>query len=471
MNGGRKMTQTLDFQALIAAQRENILQDTQAFVAIPSVKDLTTASEQAPFGQEIQKALEWVIAKVEADGYTYKNVDNHAMHIEFGAGEELIGILGHLDVVPEGEGWTHAPFGGEIVDGKMYGRGTSDDKGPIIATYYAIKALLDAGVTFNKRVRIIIGCDEETTWKCMDRYFQTEEQPTFGFSPDANFPIVNAEKGITMLDANKTFATKTTATHTLLSITTGTALNVVPEYTVLKIATTDVAALAAALKDAHEVTVDEQTQVVTVTFKGKPYHAKDPHKGINSFDLALTALATITLDANAETIKELFTTYLAEDPFGKKLGIFADDDFLGSTTNNIGVIAYDGQHLNFGMNIRYPKIVDFDADIYPKVEANLATYGVEVTLKKHTPATYVDHNEPFIQTLFQVYEKHTGQKAEPKAIGGGTYAKVLEKGVCFGPNFPEDGDTRIHQADEFIPVESLIKAATIYAEAIYELTR
>ncbi|MGL6057586.1 MAG: dipeptidase PepV [Culicoidibacterales bacterium] len=465
------MAQTLDFQALIEAQREAILADTKAFIAIPSVKDMTTASEAAPFGLNVQKALDWVIAKVEADGYTYKNVDNHAMHIEYGTGEELIGILGHLDVVPEGEGWTYAPYGGEIVDGKMYGRGTSDDKGPIIATYYAIKALLDAGVTFNKRVRVIIGCDEETTWKCMERYFQSEEQPTFGFSPDANFPIVNAEKGITMMEVTKTFAPTTLHKHTLTKIQTGTALNVVPEYTTLTFSTTDVAELTKAFTAAQTVDVDEVANTVTVMFKGKPYHAKDPHKGINSFDLALEALATLELDENAEAIKTLFAEYLANDPFGKKLGIFADDDFLGSTTNNVGVIAYDGTKLTIGMNIRYPKIVDFDLAIYPKVEAAMQQHGAQVELKKHTPATYVDHNEPFIQTLFEVYEKHTGQKAEPKAIGGGTYAKVLEKGVCFGPNFPEDGDTRIHQADEFIPVESLMKAAVIYAEAIYRLTR
>lgn len=464
-----EMAKNLDFQALIEAKRDEILADTQAFVAIPSVKDMTTANDAAPFGTNVQKALDWMIAKVQTDGYTYKNVDNHAMHIEFGQGEELIGILGHLDVVPEGEGWTYKPFGGEIANGKMYGRGTSDDKGPIIATYYAIKALIDAGVTFNKRVRIIIGCDEETTWKCMDRYFQTEEQPTFGFSPDANFPIVNAEKGITMIEVTKKFTAKTTATHTLVSIKTGTALNVVPEYTVLTFKTSDKDELVTAFAQAHEVVVD--TDVVTVTFKGKPYHAKDPHKGINSFDLALKSLANVTLDENAEAIKALFTTYLSEDPFGKKIGIFADDEFLGSTTNNVGVIAYDGENLTIGMNIRYPKIVDFDQEIYPKVISAMESYGAKVILKKHTPATYVDHNEPFIQTLFKVYEKHTGQIAKPKAIGGGTYAKVLAKGVCFGPNFPEDGDTRIHQADEFIPVESLIKAATIYAEAIYELTR
>ncbi|MGL4953391.1 MAG: dipeptidase PepV [Culicoidibacterales bacterium] len=465
------MAQTLDFQALIEAQREAILADTRAFIAIPSVKDMTTATEGAPFGANVQKALDWVIAKVEKDGYTYKNIDNHAMHIEYGSGEELIGILGHLDVVPEGEGWTYAPYGGEIVDGKMYGRGTSDDKGPIIATYYAIKALLDAGVTFNKRVRVIIGCDEETTWKCMDRYFQTEEQPTFGFSPDANFPIVNAEKGITMMEVTKTFAPAQTHQHMLTQIQTGTALNVVPEYTTLIFKTTDVAALIAAFDETQTITVDETTGNVTVMFKGKPYHAKDPHKGINSFDLALGVLAKLELDENAEAIKALFAEYLANDPFGKKLGIFADDDFLGSTTNNVGVIAYDGSQLTIGMNIRYPKIVDFDTEVYPQVEAAMAAHGATVELKKHTPATYVDHNEAFIQTLFQVYEKHTGQKAEPKAIGGGTYAKVLEKGVCFGPNFPEDGDTRIHQADEFIPVESLMKAAVIYAEAIYQLTR
>lgn len=464
------MTQTLDFKALVEAKRADILADTKAFIAIPSVKDMSTADAvTAPFGTNVQAALDWMIAKVEADGHAYKNVDNHAMHIEYGTGDELIGILGHLDVVPEGEGWTYAPFGGEIADGKMYGRGTSDDKGPIIATYYAIQALLDAGVTFNKRVRVIIGCDEETTWKCMDRYFQTEEQPTFGFSPDANFPIVNAEKGITMMEVTQTFGATQAAAHTLVAIKTGTALNVVPEYSTLTFTSTDAEALVTVLGATHEVRVDGTT--VVATFKGKPYHAKDPHMGINSFDLALDALASVTLDSNGEAIKALFNEFLSNDPFGKKLGIFADDAFLGPTTNNVGTISYDGTNLIIGMNIRYPKIVDFETAIFPQVTSAMAKHGANVELKKHTPATYVDHNEPFIQTLFQVYEKHTGQKAEPKAIGGGTYAKVLEKGVCFGPNFPEDGDTRIHQADEFIPVESLIKAAVIYAEAIYELTR
>ena len=165
-------------------------------IAIPSVLDESAATEDLPFGPEPKRALDWLLEEGRKAGMIVKNIDNMAGHIEMGEGEELIGILCHVDVVPAGSNWTYEPFDGTVVDGKLFGRGAIDDKGPTIAAWHAMKMVKDSGITMNKRVRLIIGTDEESGFRCVRRYFEKEEMPTIGFAPDADFPIINAEKGI-----------------------------------------------------------------------------------------------------------------------------------------------------------------------------------------------------------------------------------------------------------------------------------
>lgn len=185
----------MDWQLEAEKRQEKMLKELQELIAIPSILS-EDAAPDAPFGKEVKRALDWFLDKGRENGYQVKNVDHIAGHLEIGEGEELLGILGHVDVVPTGAGWTKEPFGGIIEDGKLFGRGAIDDKGPTIAAWTALNMVKDSGVTFNKRIRLIIGTDEESGFRCVENYFQKEEMPTIAFAPDADFPIINAEKGI-----------------------------------------------------------------------------------------------------------------------------------------------------------------------------------------------------------------------------------------------------------------------------------
>jgi len=190
----------IDWYAEVLKRKDDLIRDLQGLVRIRSVYDETTVGEDTPFGEGPKNALDYMLEKGKENGFQVKNVDHFAGHIEMGSGEKLVGVLGHVDVVPEGDGWTFDPYGGEIHDGKIYGRGTADDKGPTMAAFYALKIVKELGLPLSKRVRLIIGTDEESGMRCIKNYFQKEEMPDVGFVPDADFPIIYAEKGIASVD-------------------------------------------------------------------------------------------------------------------------------------------------------------------------------------------------------------------------------------------------------------------------------
>ncbi len=212
---------------MLNLRKEELINELQQLIQIESVLDENNASEDAPFGQGPLEALQWMLNKGEEYGFTTKNIDNMAGHIEMGQGEELLGILCHVDVVPASNGWTYPPFKGEVVDGKLYGRGAIDDKGPTIAAWLAMKMVKDANIHLNKRVRMIIGADEESGFRCVKRYFEKEEMPTVGFAPDADFPLINAEKGIANLEF--TLINHMQESEQLLSFQAGKRTNMVPD--------------------------------------------------------------------------------------------------------------------------------------------------------------------------------------------------------------------------------------------------
>lgn len=216
------------FKNFVKANQENIINTVSELVRFKSVSN-ETGNPDMPFGEECKKALEYTLNLGEKMGFRTKNVDGYCGYIEFGEGEELVGIIGHLDVVPAdiNDGWTSSPFETEIRDNKLYGRGTIDDKGPVVASLYAMKAVAD-NCQINKRVRLILGLNEEKAWKCMKRYKETEEFPTIGFSPDANFPAIYAEKGILSIGITNEFHLDN---FEIIEINCNeNALNVVPKY-------------------------------------------------------------------------------------------------------------------------------------------------------------------------------------------------------------------------------------------------
>lgn len=468
----------IDWKKEVEKRQEQIVQDVQSLLRIKSVLDETTKSRKMPFGKGIYEALTYLLEKGKKDGFCTKNVDGYAGHIEFGSGKECVGILCHIDVVPEGSDWTFSPYGGEFHDGKIYGRGAIDDKGPTIAAYYAMKIVKDLGLSLNRRVRMIIGCDEESDWQCVDYYFKHEEMPTLGFAPDADFPIIYAEKGICdfQLQFSSNNDCSVSSLFTLEQFTAGDRLNMVPDLAKAVISSSqDCESILEpfqsflaqhALKGEGHI-VDNK---VYLTVKGVSAHGMEPNDGENAGLYLAQFLHTLKLDSNAKPFISFIDTYFAHDTRGVKLGIACCDEKIGELTVNLGYIQYERVNGGtIGINVRYPSSTTYEA-IVKQLENISSSYSFKLKHLSHAKPHHLNENHPLITTLQSVYERQTKEKANLIAIGGGTYARALKAGVAFGPLFPNRADVA-HQKDEHIYIEDLLKATALYAEAIYELAK
>ncbi|WP_088005555.1 dipeptidase PepV [Indiicoccus explosivorum] len=452
----------MDWQKDAEKKKDLMIQELQELIAIPSV--LGDPAAGAPFGKEVRRALSWFTEKGEANGYRPKITDDMAAHLEIGEGEELLGILGHVDVVPAGAGWTVPPFEGTVADGRLYGRGAIDDKGPTIAAWTALQIVKDSGAVFDKRVRLIIGTDEESGFRCMKRYFQTEEMPDAGFAPDADFPIINAEKGIAVLVFSQR---QMKQPGRLISFRSGERTNMVPDTAIASIDGD-----AAELKDRFSAFCGKEGVLGEIKdaggrtefiLHGKSAHAMEPDAGKNA-GVLLAAFLKGELTGDGERFVSFLADSFYNDSRGHALGFDYSDEASGDTTLNPGIIRYDrGRLAEIEVSFRYSVTYPFSERIGSFIPAEFA---LDVT--SNSEPHHVDGNDPFIRTLQRVYEKQTGNHAELLAIGGGTYARVLDKGVAFGMLFPGEADVA-HQPDEFADIENLVKATAIYAEAIYEL--
>ncbi|TCW37976.1 succinyl-diaminopimelate desuccinylase [Laceyella sacchari] len=462
----------------VEKRKEDLLKDLDGLLRIESVLDESTAGEKAPFGQKIAEALEYMMQLGEKDGFLTKNVDGYAGHIEYGEGEELIGLISHIDVVPAGEGWTSPPYEPEVRGGKLYARGAIDDKGPTMAAYYALKIVKELGLPLSKRVRLIIGTDEESKWRDMKAYFAREEMPTMGFSPDADFPIIASEKGLLdiLLTGNGQEQPVDGDYWTLAEFKSGQRVNMVPDQAVVKLAGEgDVFELKEKVQDfllTHRIQgyAEENNDGVSIVIQGQSHHGSEPHKGLNAALEMARLLGRVPLDPSGRNFVDMLNDLLVDGYFGEGLGIAQEEEVLGKLTVNAGVF----EHVHNGrqslrINVRYPLGGDAES-ILQTITDKMSAYGFTIDNVDHKPLHHVERNHPLIQTLAKVYEDQTGEKAEILAIGGGTFARALKTGVAFGPLFPGSEETA-HQRDEHILLEDLWRSTAIYAQAIYELAR
>ena len=395
-----------------------------------------------------------------------------------GSGEELIGILCHVDVVPAGEGWTVDPFGGEVKDIRIYARGAIDDKGPTLAAYYAMKIVQELGLPLNKRVRMIIGTDEESDWRCVKHYFEVEEMPVMGFAPDADFPIIHAEKGIADFDLVQSFSEKEyeSGNHTLISFESGQRYNMVPDraQVVLDVKSNKTELLqlfndyleAQGLNGEYHV----DSGYLVMELEGLSAHGMEPNVGKNAGILLANFLKTIDLDEKGKSFVSAAVDYFFEDSRGRAFGIQYKDEISGELTVNVGKLLYnevDGGV--FGLNLRYPVTFKLEEGI-EKINQCGRKSGFKIENLSDSKPHHVSKDNQLIKILSKVYEDQTGEKAELLSIGGGTYARALQSGVAFGALFPGRPDVA-HQKDEYMELADLFQATAIYAQAIYELAR
>ncbi|WP_035357149.1 dipeptidase PepV [Acholeplasma granularum] len=457
---------SIDFKALVLKYKDQFIKDTQELLKINS--ELTTFDQNrigAPFGEGNRKALEFMLDLAKRDGFKFENVDGYAGHIEFGDSKEYIGSIGHLDVVPAGTGWTYPPYGAEIHDNKIYARGAEDDKAPTMAVYYGMKILKELGVPLKTRIKLILGLDEESGWKCVDYYFKKHpEVPVAGFIPDADFPLIYAEKGITMTIIRGSFDNSQ-----LISVEGGLRANMVPESAKATLKPDLVLKhkfLEYLTKNKYEGKATIENDLLILEAFGKSAHGSLPQDGLNALSILFEGLKESGV--NNEFVS-FVNKYLTFDNFGHKLGVAYKDKEMGDLTINFGLATTAANHFEIVLNLRYPNGVNYVEDVFNHIQKLLPdNYSLDVD--HHQKLLYKDPKSDLIQTLMKVYQKHTGDMTPPISIGGGTFARATDNVVAFGPHFI-DKPTYIHQKDEFIDIDDLMKALAIYTESLYELAK
>ena len=474
----------MNYLELLDTYKEDLLKDLGELIAIPSVQAdpvRTAEGEVLPFGRDVQNVLEYMLKKGEECGFDTFNANNFGGHIQFNADEtiehpETAGIVGHLDVVPAGSGWDTDPFKMEIKDGYIFGRGVADDKGPLLACFYVMKALKEAGIKPKKNIRLIMGIDEEHGVYGIDKYRELAGQPDFGFTPDAEFPLIYGEKGIMKFDmAQKLTRQATKDGLRLTKVEGGTASNAVPATCKAVLAADE--SIYTLVKDrlnqyivetGYDIKAKKQGSSYVLEAKGIAAHAATPDKGLNAISIMMDFLGRLQF-ANEEIndFIAFYNDHVGFDIHGERLGCELSDE-VSDLTLNVGVVTVNEDLASFNINIRYPVTCTYD-EVFEGIEKTLADSKIGIIKDGDIQPLYIEPNSPMVETLMKVYREETDDKdAEPIVIGGGTYAKAFDNTVAFGAMFPGEEDT-MHQANERKSVENYYKMLNIYARAIYEL--
>ena len=419
---------------------------------------LKPAVDGCPFGKETADCLAYFLDLANGMGFETHNYDNYVGEVVFGEGKEFA-ILAHLDVVPAGGGWKYPPFAGvindDVSDGgvtgtKLWGRGAMDDKTPAVVCLYALKALKDEGFTPARKIKLIVGCNEEAGWKCIEHYNQVATMPEEGFTPDADFPVIYAEKGI--LHFTLSFPINEAP---MSALNAGERVNMVCE-----------SATAVLTRKAAEKLVGYENPVAGTTFSydnttnilrvsGKSAHGSTPEKGANALDALLRFLAQD--NADCKKAYEL----LFEDSQSLK----AMQDETGFLTMSPDVASYKNGVLEITTDMRFPATHDLK-----EITDVLDNCGVEYRIDNYQAPLYNDPNGKLIKTLMEVYNELTGKQEQPIAIGGGTYARALKCGCAFGPEMQGEEAT-IHQANEYVTFDRIRLMSDVYYAAIKAISQ
>jgi len=504
----------LNHKEILEKYRDEVVHMLRELVSFKSVKG--DPLEGQPFGEETDKAYRYMLERAVADGFDIFDADGYGGHIEWAgavtdergeivaAAEETLGIPVHLDVVPAGDGWDHDPWGGEIADGRVYGRGASDNKGAVVAVYYAMKALRESGFTPSKNVRLILGLDEESAWEGMDKYFEKAPPPDFGFAPDGDFPVVNGEKGLLVFEIAKKIDASREYGLILRGVTGGNAPNMVPDRcrAILahedeqnakeakskkkgrkaKAAPPDNGARDKAFAMVREAAIEflDRTgakisckgagNALEVSATGVAAHGSTPEKGVNAISILMDFLSGLPLvNEGARDFVVFYQTSIGHETDGKSLGVAMSDEPSGPLVVNIGMIDLRRDAVIMTVNIRHP-VTKKEGDVYGALMPLLDANGLGVVKHIGLAPLYFAEDDPFIELLMNVYRENTGDDvSKPIVFGGGTYARSIPRAVAYGPAFPGDEEV-MHQKNEYIGMESLMKASFIYADAIKRLT-
>lgn len=458
---------------------ENFEEETAFLAKLVSIdSSQSDPLPDAPFGAGVKEAYDAAMQEARDIGFVTSDFDGRGGHAQFGEGEKTLGLPVHLDVVPAGDGWTREPFGAVTEGGRMYGRGTSDDKGPAAACLYAMKALKDIGFEPAMKIRLIFGLDEETGSSGMRHYIDRAGQPDTGWTPDAYFPAIRGEMGNMIFDIACKFPKTAGEGLQLRSVKGGSAPNMVAGTARALLRSADASAyddikkLAAERNDAGgraKLAVRTIGQNLEVTAEGKTAHGSTPWNGVNAITELMSFLGALDIsnDGPADVV-EFYNRFIGRETDGASLGCRLEDEESGATVLNVGMIYMDMKELRLTVNVRFP--VTYEAeDIYEGIMPALMQYDMGVVKKDADDPLYFEKDDPLISGLMDVYAEVTGDtESEPLIMGGGTYAKEFDHVAAFGGLFPGEED-RFHCADEYIELGSLKEMTVIFALAMAKI--
>ncbi|GAA0363387.1 Sapep family Mn(2+)-dependent dipeptidase [Bacillus horti] len=447
-------------------QYRQCIESLQELIRIPSVKAAPT--EGNPFGEQIGKALDFFLGHAKQLGFTVRDIDRYVGIVEMGEGDEELGILVHIDVVPEGDhsAWRFAPYSAEIHDGSIWGRGTLDDKGPAMAVLYAMKLLADQNIQWNKRVRLIIGTDEESSWQDIAYYKQKEKPPTIAFTPDGCFPVTNSEKGILTLGYEKQREQASIASI-VKEVQAGERHNVTPGVAKAVIQLSHESSIEA-FKSTDQISIELQSDGrILITAKGVAGRTSDPNVETNAIHILLTYLKQcLPKNDGFREVIDFYKTYV-QDSNGAGHDCQLSDEISGELTLAPCVLEWNSFRVNLVSNIRYPSSLQLE-EILDRVRGKLASSSFTWSVVEHKAPIFVPKDDPFITKLMHVYTSYFNRQDEPLSISGGTYARAFPNTVAFGALIPGK-PLNAHEANEHVELKVVQDWIQIYANAIYAL--
>jgi len=447
--------------------KDEMIKTLKDFIKIESVR--SEPHLNMPYGKGLFEALMFVQSAAERMDLECVNLFGHMAYVEYGFSEEMLAILVHIDVVPKGDGWTMDAFAGIEHDGKIYGRGAIDDKGPAIAALFALRALSDNCIQLDKKVRLIFGTDEESGWGDMEFYKKHEPMPDIAFSPDGEYPVINTEKGLVHVALNTDYEPSSEGLF-IQSFTAGTRPNVVPNSAHCELS----APLELIQKSIDNYTcpkggvlsAEQAGEFVQINALGKSSHGSRPDDGINAAAALLAYLGTLPLaNGRLESLIHTLAEKIGTNYHGEKVGLDLSDELSGRLTFNLGTVFAKDGHCKVELDIRYP-VSEQRETIMGKLNEHFDMFNISIV--HSLPSHHVSEGSELVTKLKEAYSEITGEQAYCVSIGGATYARAFENAVTFGPLFPGKPSVE-HGPDEYIEIETLMKNAEIIANAILKI--
>lgn len=446
-----------EFNEKVLEYREELLESIKRLVQINSVEGSKTSD--APFGENPKRALEEALKISEELGFRTKNIGNAVGYAEYGEGEDYIAIIGHVDVVPEGEGWSYPPFDLSIKDEKIFGRGVLDNKGPIISALYGMKIIKDLNLKVSKKIRVIFGTNEETGFKDIPYYLKEEKPPIMGFTPDCKYPAVYGERGI--LDV--TIWSNQVKDCVIKGIKGNFRNNMVPDFAEIEVAR----------KESLEgENINWKTEISEkISAKGSQAPGNAPEAGENAVTTLCKTINGIGKGSFSGELKnfiEFVYKNFHENHSLDKIGIECKDDISGSLVINPYKLSLNEDKVGLSVVFRYP--ITYTYEDMMGIIKGIINEGYEITENRRMDSVCFEKDHELLKKLQESYEYVTGLDGTPVTTTGGTYAKVFPNIVAFGPSFP--GQKGIaHNKDEYMDISDLLLNTEIFTNAIYNLAK